>query len=135
MESVEITQLEETGKMSPVVKYGRTLNLIIGCLGMGLMTSVIGTTLQDLAEVYDVHTDQVAHIFSFRGVGALMGSLLGGLLLDRFNTQALLMSSTMLASAMIALIPKSPSLPIAYAVTYVYGLTVGIFDTGEFSSQ
>lgn len=49
----------------------------------GLMTSVIGVTLLDLGEIYDAPIRDASHIITFRGCGALMGSLFGGMLLDR----------------------------------------------------
>lgn len=49
----------------------------------GLMTSVIGVTLLDLTEIYTTSTEQASHIITFRGCGALMGSLFGGMLLDK----------------------------------------------------
>lgn len=118
-------------KHSNLVKYGQTINLNLGCFGMGLMTSVIGVTLLDLTEVYSAPIEMVSHIITFRGIGALLGSLFGGMLLDKFNTQILITTAMLLASIMICLVPLCSSLSIAYGVTLVYGLTVGIFDTGK----
>ncbi|XP_003741863.2 sodium-dependent glucose transporter 1A [Galendromus occidentalis] len=115
---------------SNLVKYGQTINLNLGCLGMGLMTSVIGATLLDLTEVYDSRVELASHVITARGIGALMGSLFGGMLLDKFNTQILITTAMLIASITILLVPVCPTLPVAYVVTLIYGLTVGIFDTG-----
>ncbi|XP_003748084.1 sodium-dependent glucose transporter 1A [Galendromus occidentalis] len=128
--AVETKVLPEKQEKSKLVKFGQTINLNLGCLGMGLMTSVIGVTLLDLAEIYGTTTRDASHIITFRGCGALMGSLFGGMLLDRFNTQILITSALLIASIASSLIPICPTLPMAYAATFVYGLTVGIFDTG-----
>ncbi|XP_022647863.1 sodium-dependent glucose transporter 1A-like isoform X2 [Varroa destructor] len=117
-------------KRSKLVKYGQTVNLNLGCFGMGLMTSVIGTTLLDLTEVYETRIDLASHIITSRGCGALLGSFFGGMLLDRFNMQVLITTAFFIASIAICLIPVCPTLTLAYGVTLVYGLTVGIFDTG-----
>ena len=118
-------------KQSGLVKWGQTINLNLGCLGMGLMTSVIGVTLLDMTEVYETRTEMASHIITARGIGALMGSLFGGMLLDKFNTQVLITTAMLIASMTTSLMPLCPSLSLAYFVTWIYGLTVGIFDTGE----
>ena len=45
IESAEMTQLEDTGKMSPVVRYGQTFTLIIGFFRVWYITSMIGMKL------------------------------------------------------------------------------------------
>lgn len=132
MTETKVLPKKKDGEMekSMLVKYGQTVNLNLGCLGMGLMTSVIGTTLLDLTEVYSTRTEMASHIITFRGIGALMGSFFGGMLLDRFNTQILITTAMLVAAVTITLVPVCPTLPIAYGVTLIYGLTVGIFDTG-----
>ena len=121
-------------KLSNLVKYGHTINLIVGYFGMGLMTSIIGVTLVDLTEVYVSSMDIVSYLITSRGVGALLGYLLGGMLLDKFNTQRLITTAMLVASMTICLIPICPWLPIAFGVTLIYGLTFGIFDEGETQS-
>ncbi|OQR67828.1 sodium-dependent glucose transporter 1-like [Tropilaelaps mercedesae] len=130
VETKIVPEKEAEHTVTKLVKYGQTLNLNMGCLGMGLMTSVIGTTLLDLTEIYDTKIDLASHIITFRGCGALLGSFFGGMLLDRFNTQVLITTAFLIASVAIFLIPICPTLTIAYGVTLLYGLTVGIFDCG-----
>ncbi|KAL1476004.1 hypothetical protein MTO96_036858 [Rhipicephalus appendiculatus] len=67
--------------MSPRKKLwlnlGRTCNLSLGNLGMGLVSGITGVALLDLAEIYATSIASLSYLLTSLGVGALVGSLLG----------------------------------------------------------
>ncbi|KAL1476002.1 hypothetical protein MTO96_036856 [Rhipicephalus appendiculatus] len=77
--------------MSPRKKLwlnlGRTCNLSLGNLGTGLISGITGVALLDLAEIYATSIASISYLLTSFGVGALIGSLLGGKLHDTYNTQ------------------------------------------------
>lgn len=112
------------------LKLGRTCNLCLGCLGMGLILALTGVALLDLVEIYDSDISSVSHLITARCVGSLLGSLLGGKLYDTYNVQTMSILMMALACVTVLMIPLSGSLPLAFVMVFFGGISVGAFDTG-----
>ncbi|XP_050042099.1 sodium-dependent glucose transporter 1A-like isoform X2 [Dermacentor andersoni] len=112
------------------LKLGRTCNLSLGCLGMGLILALTGVALLDLVEIYDSDISSVSHLITARCVGGLLGSLLGGKLYDTCNVQTMSILMMVLACVTVLMIPLSGSLPLAFVMVFFGGISSGAFDTG-----
>ncbi|XP_070381811.1 sodium-dependent glucose transporter 1A-like isoform X2 [Dermacentor albipictus] len=112
------------------LKLGRTCNLSLGCLGMGLILALTGVALLDLVEIYDSDISSVSHLITARCVGGLLGSLLGGKLYDTYNVQTMSILMMVLACVTVLMIPLSGSLPLAFVMVFFGGISSGAFDTG-----
>lgn len=112
------------------LKLGRTLNLDLGCFGMGLVMSLTGVALLDLVEIYESDVKTVSHLITTRCVAGLVGSLLGGKLYDTYNTQVMSILTMVTAVASVLMIPISGNLALAHFVVFVGGVGFGAFDTG-----
>ncbi|CAN7998180.1 unnamed protein product [Ixodes hexagonus] len=112
------------------LRLGRTLNLDLGCFGMGLVMSLTGVALLDLVEIYESDVKTVSHLITTRCVAGLVGSLLGGKLYDTFNTQVMSILTMMTAFVSVLMIPISGNLALAHFVVFVGGVGFGAFDTG-----
>lgn len=117
-------------KQLPLLKLGRTLNLNLGCLGMGLIMSLTGVALLDLAEIYHSDIKTVSHLITSRCIGGLTGSLIGGRLFERFNTQVMCIVTVMITMVTSLLIPLTGNLVLVYVVVFFGGIGFGAFDTG-----
>ncbi|KAH7936452.1 hypothetical protein HPB52_023437 [Rhipicephalus sanguineus] len=112
------------------LKLGRTCNLCLGCLGMGLIMALTGVALLDLVEIYGSDISSVSHLITTRCVGGLLGSLLGGKLYDTYNVQTMSILTMVIACVTVLMIPLSGSLPLAHVMVFFGGISSGAFDTG-----
>ncbi|XP_065280529.1 sodium-dependent glucose transporter 1A-like [Dermacentor albipictus] len=112
------------------LKLGRTCNLSLGCMGMGLILALTGVALLDLVEIYDSNISSVSQLITTRCVGGLLGSLLGGKLYDMYNVQIMSILVMAIACVTVLMIPLSGSLPLAHAMVFFGGISSGAFDTG-----
>ncbi|XP_037514536.1 sodium-dependent glucose transporter 1A-like [Rhipicephalus sanguineus] len=112
------------------LKLGRTCNLSLGCLGMGLILALTGVALLDLVEIYGSDISSVSHLITTRCVGGLLGSLLGGKLYDTYNVQTMSILTMVIACVTVLMIPLSGSLPLAHVMVFFGGISFGAFDTG-----
>ncbi|XP_075524954.1 sodium-dependent glucose transporter 1A-like isoform X1 [Dermacentor variabilis] len=112
------------------LKLGRTCNLSLGCMGMGLILALTGVALLDLVEIYDSNISSVSQLITTRCVGGLLGSLLGGKLYDIYNVQIMSILVMAIACVTVLMIPLSGSLPLAHAMVFFGGISSGAFDTG-----
>ncbi|KAL3184156.1 hypothetical protein MRX96_032443 [Rhipicephalus microplus] len=120
--------------MSPRKKLwlnlGRTCNLSLGNLGMGLASGITGVALLDLAEIYSTSIASLSYLLTSLGVGGLIGSLLGGKLHDTYNTQLVSIFALTLTSVTVTMIPLSGILPLAHVTMFLCGVSVAAFLTG-----
>lgn len=112
------------------LKLGRSVNLNLCNFVQGLVFSQFGVALLDLVEIYesDVHT--MSHVITVSCVGCLLGSLVGGKMFDKYNTQVMTMAGLGITAVAVPLIPISGYLLLALLVAFVVGLFLGAIDTG-----
>lgn len=97
---------------------------------MGLTAALTGVALLDLAEIYDASISSVSFLITTRGIGSLLGSLLGGKLYDTYNTQVVSILTMVLSSFTVLMIPLSGYLAVAHVMMFLEGLSLGGFGTG-----
>ena len=81
--------------------------------------------------ITETSTEEIARIFTGRSVGYLVGSILGGLLFDRFNQDCMLSLALLLTAVGTAMAPWSPHYLAMMALFGTQGLSMGFLDTGE----
>ncbi|KAK8778251.1 hypothetical protein V5799_020408 [Amblyomma americanum] len=113
-----------------LLRLGRTCNLSLGCMGMGLILALTGVALLDLVEIYGSDISTVSHLITTRCVGGLLGSLVGGKLYDAYNVQTMSILMMVIACVAVLMIPLSGSLVLAHAMVFLGGMSSGAFDTG-----
>ncbi|XP_037522519.1 sodium-dependent glucose transporter 1A [Rhipicephalus sanguineus] len=113
------------------LNLGRTCNVSLGNLGMGLITALAGVALLDLGEIYGADISNVSHLITTRSVGGLLGSLLGGKLYDTYNTQITSILMLLLTSVTVLMVPLCQVLLVAHFMVFFMGLSLGAFGTGS----
>ncbi|XP_037521672.2 sodium-dependent glucose transporter 1-like [Rhipicephalus sanguineus] len=112
------------------LNLGRTSNLSLGNLAMGLIVSITGVALLDLAELYGSRLASISYLLTTRGVGHLLGSLLGGKLFDTYNTQLITILAMAVTCAAVVLTPLGGYLALAHIAIFLCGLGIASFITG-----
>ncbi|XP_077490422.1 sodium-dependent glucose transporter 1A-like isoform X1 [Amblyomma americanum] len=112
------------------LNLGRTFNLALGNMGMGLIVALTGVALLDLVEIYGSRLSSMSYLITTRGIGNLLGSLLGGKLYDTYNTQVVSIIMMSLSSVTVLMIPLSGNVPLAHIMVFFEGLSLGAFGTG-----
>ncbi|XP_054721316.1 sodium-dependent glucose transporter 1-like [Uloborus diversus] len=111
--------------------YYRTAILYISFLSLGLCTAIPGPTLLDLQTIVKTSTKYVTYIYLGRSSGYLIGSLIGGIILDCMKKrEALLVLFNLIISISVLLIPFSRDVVTLVAVMAVSGSVMGALDTG-----
>ncbi|KAL3214561.1 hypothetical protein MRX96_034836 [Rhipicephalus microplus] len=99
------------------LNLGRTCNVSLGNLGMGLITALTGVALLNLGEIYGASISSVSHLITTRSVGGLIGSITSILML-------------LLTSVTVLMVPLCPLLLVAHFMAFFMGLSLGAFGTG-----
>jgi MFS family permease len=114
----------------------QTFGLFIVFLCFGIAVSLLGPTLKDLARTSHTPEENTGWLFTGKGIGGVVGSLVGGKLYDLFAARSMktaffflafnvfVMSSTML------LMPIMPSLILLLSVFVVFGMSVSLVNMG-----
>ncbi|XP_075558431.1 sodium-dependent glucose transporter 1-like isoform X3 [Dermacentor variabilis] len=98
---------------------GRTCNLSLGNLGMGIVGGILGVALLDLAEIYGTSIGNISYIITTFSVGALVGSLLGGKLHDTYNTQLVSILAMIATSVTVTIFPLGGILVLAHVTAFL----------------
>nr|XP_037286191.1 sodium-dependent glucose transporter 1-like [Rhipicephalus microplus] len=101
-----------------------------GLAAKGLITALTGVALLDLGEIYGASISNVSHLITTRSLGGLLGSLLGGMLYDTYNTQITSILMLLLTSVTVLMVPLCPLLLVAHFMAFFMGLSLGAFGTG-----
>eukprot|EP00118_Oscarella_pearsei_P015509 m.140356 g.140356 ORF g.140356 m.140356 type:complete len:551 (+) comp38299_c0_seq3:314-1966(+) len=107
-----------------------TLSLFAGFFSLGVVLSLLGPTLLDLACNTHSSLKTLSYIFTARSTGYLSGSILGGILFDRFEGHLLVSISQILCTVGTFLVPLLKLIgPLAVCVVF-QGVAMGFLDTG-----
>ncbi|XP_075725296.1 sodium-dependent glucose transporter 1A-like [Rhipicephalus microplus] len=112
------------------LNLGRMSNLSFSNFAMGLAFSITGVALLDLADLYGSSLASISYLLTTRGVGHLLGSLLGGKLYDTYNTQLITILTTALTCATVVMTPLSGYLALAHIAIFLCGVSIASFITG-----
>ncbi|XP_060073762.1 sodium-dependent glucose transporter 1A-like [Ylistrum balloti] len=102
----------------------RTFMLFLTWICMGMFLEIIGPTLQDLKDRTDSDYESLSQAVSGRSIGAVSGSIIGGILIDRFGQYCDLIIGFCLTAAAGATmaVPLSTKVLLTGALIMVQGL-------------
>lgn len=107
-----------------------TVILCAAFLGLGLSVSILGPTFQDLATNVNRNISSLSLIFVGRAFGYLSGSVIGGVLFDAMNHFLLLGLSLLATTVGLYLVPLCRTVVLLVVMMAVFGVSIGILDTG-----
>ncbi|MFC1878537.1 MFS transporter [Chloroflexota bacterium] len=99
-------------------------------IGLGLVTAVLGPALPALAELTQTSFSQISLLFTARALGYLLGSLIGGRLIDRLAGHRVMAAALVGLGVTLLLTPNNSLLWVLSVVIGFTGLFQGIVDVG-----
>ncbi|MCE8017770.1 MFS transporter [Halomonas sp. MCCC 1A17488] len=110
--------------MTLTLDHGRrvTLTYFIAFIAIGMCVGLLGPTLPHLAGMTGSGMGQIAILFTARALGTMLGSVLSGVLIDRFDGHRVLAAMLLLLAAGLAAVPFSQALVLLTAVMFLLGL-------------
>ncbi|XP_036920729.1 LOW QUALITY PROTEIN: sodium-dependent glucose transporter 1 [Sturnira hondurensis] len=119
-----------SGGGGSLLRWFITVILCAAFLGLGLSIAILGPTFQDLATNVNRNISSLSHIFVGRAFGYLTGSVIGGILFDAVNHFLLLGLSLLATSVGLCLVPFCKTVVLLVVMMAIFGVSVGILDTG-----
>nr|KAF6506537.1 major facilitator superfamily domain containing 4B [Rousettus aegyptiacus] len=107
-----------------------TVILCASFLGLGLSLAIVGPTFQDLAANVNRNVSSLSFIFVGRAFGYLSGSVIAGVLFDSVNHFLLLGVSLSATAVGLYLVPFCKTAVLLTVMMSVFGISMGILDTG-----
>lgn len=123
--SVSIVAVEERAR-----RRTATIGYFAGFVALGLAYAVLGPTLTDLAANVGTDLTRVAYVLSARGLGYLVGSLVGGRLYDTIKGNPVMAGSLMVAAAILLAMPFVSVLWLLVGFAFLLGAFLGAVDVG-----
>nr|CAD7197773.1 unnamed protein product [Timema douglasi] len=112
------------------VLFAKTLGICGVFFGLGLCIAIPGPTFLLPISELQVDVALMTNIYVARSSGYAVGSIIGGILFDRFNRLFLLFVSLLLTSVFITVIPWCRVLWLLKACMVGLGMSMGFLDTG-----
>lgn len=100
-------------------------------VAMGLLLCVLGPTLPGLARHAGTPLSAASLLFMARSGGFLLGSFFIGRLYDRRAGHPLMATAALTITALVAVIPLAPSLPLLLALVLLQGIAGGTLNVGS----
>ncbi|XP_024596704.1 LOW QUALITY PROTEIN: sodium-dependent glucose transporter 1 [Neophocaena asiaeorientalis asiaeorientalis] len=113
-----------------MLRWFITVLLCAAFLGLGMSVAILGPTFQDLATNVNRNISSLSLIFVGRAFGYLGGSVIGGVLFDSMNHFLLLGMSTFATTIGLYLVPFCKAAVLLIVMMSIFGVSVGILDTG-----
>ncbi len=107
-----------------------TLGYYAAFIILGLLTSVMGPAIPDLAKHTNSSLAELSRFLVAGSFGYLLGGFFGGRLYDRFRGHTILSGSLFISAIFVALIPLMPLLGLLGVVLLILGFAEGTLDTG-----
>ena len=99
-------------------------------LGMGSMHTVVGPTFLDLAYNLKASVKQISTIYVTQGIGFALGTIAGGLLIDRVPKTLFMVAVTVMTAIVTASIPHWPKLWMLSICFLFRGATIRSLEIG-----
>ena len=93
--------------------------------------AMLGPSLLDLKDQVTASFQHMSWIFTFRSVGYLLGSIIAGWLIDKWNCYLVLGGSCFIASVCLVIVPLTRSFLVLIITVVCQGLALGSLDTGK----
>ncbi|KAA3660223.1 MAG: MFS transporter [Chloroflexi bacterium] len=117
--------------MTKNAKLRNTIGYYLLFISLGFGLGIVGPALPSLAEQTSSTLGTIGSMFLVSALGSILGTILGGRILDRVPRGHLVLGAAQLFSAvLLAVIPLAGSLPILLLISFFSGLPVGIINTG-----
>jgi FHS family Na+ dependent glucose MFS transporter 1 len=112
------------------VKRNQTIGYFSAFVGLGLATASLGPALPYFAANTKTQIGEVSILFSTKAAGYLLGSVLGGRLIDRFSGHLVAGMALLGVAITLALAPVLPLLFLLAAILFLLGMVEGVIDVG-----
>lgn len=99
-------------------------------VALGLAYASLGPTLTDLAAHVGSSLTAISYVFTARGLGYLVGSVIGGWLYDRVGGNPVMAAVLVLVAAVMVVIPLVPVLWLLVGLILLIGIFEGAVDVG-----
>ncbi|XP_058422434.1 LOW QUALITY PROTEIN: sodium-dependent glucose transporter 1 [Diceros bicornis minor] len=113
-----------------MLRWFITVILCAAFLGLGMSVAILGPTFPDLAINVNRNISSLSLIFVGRAFGYLSGSVIGGVLFDSMNHFLLLGMSMLATTVGLYLVPFCKVAVLLIVMMSVFGVSMGILDTG-----
>ncbi|OBS67853.1 hypothetical protein A6R68_03606, partial [Neotoma lepida] len=126
----EAAASRQKGRAQSVLRWFTTVVLCAAFLGLGLSIAILGPTFPDLARNVNQNISSLSFIFVGRASGYLCGSMIGGVLFGCINHFLLLGVSLSATTIGLYLTPFCRTAVLLVVMMSVFGISMGILDTG-----
>jgi FHS family Na+ dependent glucose MFS transporter 1 len=116
-----------TASIRPIVT---TVGYFTAFVALGLAYASLGPTLTDLATNVGADLVRISYVFTGRGLGYLVGSVLGGRLYDKVRGHPVMAGVLVLIAVVLGLIPLVSGLWLLIALIFLIGVFEGGLDVG-----
>lgn len=107
-----------------------TIGYFAGFVALGLAYAVLGPTLIDLAANVGTDLTSISYVLSARGLGYLVGSLVGGRLYDTIKGNPVMAGALLLTAATLLAMPFLSVLWLLVGFAFLLGSFLGAVDVG-----
>jgi len=108
-----------------------TVSLIVAMFAIGIALAMLGPTLGDLKDHFEIDLTTAGALFTFRAVGNALGALSCGIILEKTQNRAIVFFVPLLgACAGAFVIPHITSFVGAGVMFAFQGMAMGMLDTG-----
>ncbi|KAK4474003.1 hypothetical protein MN116_002574 [Schistosoma mekongi] len=113
------------------IKLAKTSALCYAWISLGLYSEVLGPTLPTLMHNTNSHYERIGMALSTRAIGLLFGSLIGGLLSDRYKPlrSIFIMLSLIVGAITTFIVPWCTNVIILTIVLFIAGFSHGFLTT------
>ncbi|XP_022095926.1 major facilitator superfamily domain-containing protein 4A-like [Acanthaster planci] len=122
-------KLTHTAKTLFMSNFQATVTYCSVFWSFGMCVALLGPTLLDLGCQTGSSVASMSWAFLSQSLSTLIGSMIGGMLSDRFSPDPLLFLATVIIAANIALIPLCDHLYLLIMDMAIMGIFMGIIDT------
>jgi FHS family Na+ dependent glucose MFS transporter 1 len=119
-----------TTPLNKTTRIATTTSYYIAFLSLGLVVSVIGPTLPNLADQTQTTISQIGFLFSARSLGFLVGAFFGGKIYDHLPGHPLISLGLILMAFSLFVTPFIPIFWILLGIMLLIGLGESIVDVG-----
>ena len=116
--------------MTKNARLPKTIGYFSTFVALGMALSVLGPTLPALAEQTGAELGEISFLFTARSLGYIVGSLLGGRLLDRLRGHPVLALSLGVMALALGIVPLLPLLWLLALAMLLLGVSEGVVDPG-----
>ena len=125
-----MTQISSARTPLRLQRVVTSIGYFAGFVALGLAYAALGPTLADLASNVSTDLTRISYVLSARGLGYLVGSLVGGWLYDRSKGNPVMAAALAIAAVIMVAIPLVSALWLLVGVVFLFGVFLGAVDVG-----